>query len=105
MPMRTGDNVFDALIFGEGHPLGRTILGPKENIRTFSRNDFAMYLKRNYTPANTVVCIAGSFSSPKVLAKIKREFGGLKKAEGPRIVPFKTAHNAPRLALKEKKAH
>ena len=103
MPMRTVDNVFDALIFGEGHPLGRTILGPKENIRTFSRNDFAMYLKRNYTPANTVVCIAGSFSSPKVLAKIKREFGRLKKAEAPALVPFIAAQNAPRIAIKEKK--
>src|ERR1700690_1528108 len=98
MPMRTGDNVFDALIFGEDHPLGRTILGPEENIRTFSRNDFAMYLKRNYTPANTVVCIAGSFSSPKVLEKIKREFGRLKKAEAPALVPFIAAQNAPRIA-------
>src|ERR1700690_1252920 len=45
MPMRTVDNVFDALIFGEGHPLGRTILGPKEKIRAFSRKDFTEYLK------------------------------------------------------------
>ena len=30
MPMRIVDNVFDALIFGKEHPLGRTILGPKK---------------------------------------------------------------------------
>ena len=71
MPMRIVDNVFDALIFGKEHPLGRTILGPKENIRAFGRKDFTEYLKRNYTPANTVVCVAGSFSSAKVLTKIK----------------------------------
>ncbi len=29
MPMRTVDNVFDELLFGKEHPLGRTILGPK----------------------------------------------------------------------------
>src|SRR3989344_3818719 len=78
MPMRTVDNVFDELIFGKEHPLGRTILGPKENIRAFTRKDFATYLKRNYTPLNTVVCVAGSFDEKKVLAKIKKEFGGLK---------------------------
>src|SRR3989338_6062781 len=53
MPMRTIDNVFDALIFGNEHPLGRTILGPKENIRSFKHKEFHTYLKRNYTPANT----------------------------------------------------
>ncbi len=103
MPMRTIDNVFDALIFGVEHPLGRTILGPKENIRTFSRTDFSTYLKRNYTPANTIVSIAGSFSTPKVLAKIKKEFGRLKKSESPALVPFIGDQEAPRVSIKEKK--
>ena len=103
MPMRTVDNVFDALIFGEEHPLGRTILGPKENIRAFTRNDFTTYLKRNYTPANTVVCIAGSFSSPKVLAKIKKDFGGLASQNPPALVPFMGRQDAPRISIKEKK--
>src|SRR3989344_3264479 len=35
MPMRTVDSVFDALMFGREHPLGRPILGPKENIMRF----------------------------------------------------------------------
>jgi len=58
IPMRTVDNVFDALLFDAEHPLGRTILGPKENIKRFSRKDFAAYLKRNYTSHNTVVAVA-----------------------------------------------
>jgi predicted Zn-dependent peptidase len=103
MPMRTVDNVFDALIFGVEHPLGRTILGPKENIRAFSRKDFTEYLARNYTPANTVVCVAGSFSPAKVLAKIQRDFGRLKKREAPPLVPFAGIQDAPRIAIKEKK--
>ena len=102
MPMHTIDNVFDALIFGAEHPLGRTILGPKENIRSFSRKEFTTYLKRNYTPANTVVCIAGSFSTPKVLAKIKRDFGGLTSQDAPGLVPFIGAQSAPRVSIKNK---
>ena len=103
MPMRTVDNVFDALIFGTDHPLGRTILGPKENIRAFKRKDFDSYLKRHYTPANVVVCIAGSFNEKKVLAKIKKEFGKLKHGEHITPVPFAAKQSAPRVAIKEKK--
>src|SRR3989344_3359410 len=103
MPMRTVDNVFDALMFGREHPLGRTILGPKENIMRFSRKDFAIYLKRNYTPLNTVVCVAGTFSKKKVLAKIKKDFGGLKHGNPPNFITFSSEQNAARVAIKEKK--
>lgn len=102
MPMRTVDNVFEALLFGE-HPLGRTILGPKDNIRAFTRNDFTSYLKRHYTPGNTVVCVAGSFSSKKVLAKIQREFGKLIHGDPIQPIPFSAKQDAPRIAIKEKK--
>ncbi len=103
MPMRTVDNVFDALIFGEDHPLGRTILGPKENIRAFTRKDFAAYLKRNYTPANTVVCVTGSFNEKKALTKITKDFGRLKRTLAPQYTPFGPIQVAPRVAIKEKK--
>ena len=103
MPMRNIGDVFETLIFGEEHPLGRTIAGPKENIRRFSRKDFITYLKRNYTPENTVVCVAGSFSTPKVLAKIRKEFGRVKKAEQPALVPFTETQNEPCIFIKQKK--
>ena len=103
MPMRTVDDVFDALIFGREHSLGRTVLGPKENIRTFTRKDFAAYLKRNYTPVNTVVCVSGSFAEKKVLAKITKEFGGVTHGNPPNFITFSSAQDAPRVAIKEKK--
>ncbi len=103
MPMRTIDNVFDELIFGGEHPLGRTILGPKENIRAFMRKDFASYLKHHYTPENTVVCVAGAISPNKVLTAVKKSFGRIKKSAGPKFVPFEAKQISPRVAIKEKK--
>lgn len=103
MPMRTVDNVFDALMFGETHPLGRTILGPKENIRTFTRKDFAAYLKRNYTPLNTVVCVAGSFDEKKVMAKIKKDFGKLAHGNPPDFIRFASQQSEPQISIREKK--
>ena len=102
MPMRTVDNVFDALIFGQEHPLGRTILGPKDNIRSFKSREFREYHKHNYPPANTVVCVAGAFSQKKVLAKIKRDFGRIKSATAPEYMGFIPEQQAPRIAIKEK---
>ncbi len=103
MPMRTVHDVFKALIYGADHPLGRTILGPKKNIRAFSREDFKKYHRSNYTPGNTVVCIAGSFDAKKVLAKITRDYGKLKAAPAPEYVPFVDSQDTPRVAIKEKK--
>ncbi len=103
MPMRTVDNVFEELLYGKEHPLGRTILGPKENISSFTRKDFAAYLKRNYTPLNTVVCVAGSFDEKRVLAKIEKEFGGLAHGNPPNFITFVSDQSKPRVAIKEKK--
>lgn len=103
MPMRTVGDVYDALFYGKDHPLGRTILGPKENIRTFERKDFESYLRRHYTPANTVVCIAGSFDGNKVLRKLSREFGSLKPGQHMDPIPFAKVQDEPRVAIKEKK--
>ena len=103
IPMRTVDNVFDELIFGKEHPLGRTILGPKENIKSFTRKEFSAYLKRNYTPLNTVVCITGAFDEKKVLVKIEKEFDGLTHGNPPNFISFSSEQNEPRIAIKEKK--
>ncbi len=103
MPMNTVDNVFEALLYGNEHPLGRTILGPKENIRSFKKGEFARYLKRNYTSTNTIVSIAGNFSQEKALRKIKKEFGHLKPSPAPEYLASAESQHAPRIAIKEKK--
>lgn len=103
MPMRGIHEIFDALIFGADHSLGRSILGPKENIRTFSRNDFARYRRSHYTPANTVVCVAGAFSEKEILAKITREYGKLTPAPSPTYVPFTGSQSAAQISIKHKK--
>lgn len=103
MPMRTVGEVFEELFYGKDHPLGRTILGPKENIRTFKRKDFDSYLKRHYTPSNTVVAIAGKFDEKKVLAKIQKDFGVLKHGNPVSPLPYTHSQSEPRVKIKEKK--
>lgn len=102
MPMRIVDNVFDALLYGESHPLGRTILGPKENIRAFKRKDFIEYLRRNYTPLNTVVCIAGAFDAQAVLRRVRKDFGKIPQGNPPDYIRFASEQSAPRVAIRHK---
>lgn len=103
IPMRTVDNVFEELLFGKDHPLGRTILGPKENIRAFTRKDFVSYRKQQYNAASSVVCVAGNFDEKKTLEKIARAFKRLPKAHPSSPVFFAERQEAARVAIKEKK--
>lgn len=103
MPMRTIDNIFDAAFFGDEHPLGRTILGPKENIRSFTRKEFTDYRAKHYGPTNTVVCVAGAFDEKRVIAKVERTFGHLTPTPASMPVMFESLQVAPRVRIKEKK--
>ena len=51
----------------EGHPLERPVLGTRESIRAMSRDDIAGYWRRRYTPASTVVAMAGSLDHEEVV--------------------------------------
>ncbi len=46
--------------FGE-HPLGRSILGTEETLRRVTREDLFGFAEANYTPARTVVSVAGAY--------------------------------------------
>lgn len=56
------------------HPLGQTILGPKNNIERFERSDIQKYMSVNYTPSNIVISIAGHFDPEKAAELIEKYF-------------------------------
>lgn len=47
--------------------MGRTILGPEENIKRFSRDDLLAYLQKMYTAKNMVVSVAGNFDEDRLM--------------------------------------
>ncbi|WP_281887556.1 pitrilysin family protein [Paenibacillus sp. YYML68] len=58
--------------FGE-HRLGQTIIGTQQNLEPMTRDTLKSYMKEQYTPANTVVAIAGNIGDD-VLQLIERHF-------------------------------
>jgi len=59
--------------------LGYTILGPKENIINFSREDIHSYMKNNYTLNRLVISVAGNFNEKDLMQYINKYFGKREK--------------------------
>ena len=70
----------------DGHPLGRTILGPSDNVKRFTANDVKKYIADNYTADRIVVSVAGNISIGKSDELVKKYFM-------PRLAEKKSAGN------------
>jgi predicted Zn-dependent peptidase len=58
-----------------GQPLGRTILGPAENIRTFTRAQLKAFMDKHYHAGNLVVSVIGNVDEQQVLANLEKTVG------------------------------
>ncbi|KAI9885863.1 MAG: hypothetical protein M1823_002342 [Watsoniomyces obsoletus] len=58
-------------------PLGRTILGPKENILSIQRDDLVGYIKQNYTADRMVLVGAGGVPHQQLVELAEKHFSGL----------------------------
>ncbi len=57
-------------------PLGRTILGPKENVRSFTPEVLRSYMKTNYAANNTVVVAVGNIKHENFVNMVKSRMNG-----------------------------
>lgn len=58
-------------------PLGRTILGPRQNIRDITRTELVNYIKTNYTADRMVLVGAGGVPHEKLVELAEKHFSGL----------------------------
>jgi len=75
-PVKYINDLWEKLLYGD-QPAGWEVIGEKENILKFKREDFLKYLKEHYCSQNTVVAIAGNFNQKEALNKIKNYFQGI----------------------------
>lgn len=55
-----------------GHPLGEPVIGRRQTIRRFTRDQILDYCRRYFRPDRLVVAIAGSFDARRCTAAIRR---------------------------------
>ncbi|XP_052119728.1 mitochondrial-processing peptidase subunit beta isoform X1 [Frankliniella occidentalis] len=67
----------------QGTPLGRTILGPTENIKSISRDDLQDYIKTHYKAPRVVLAGAGGVDHNELVKLAETHFKKLDTIDGP----------------------
>ena len=85
MPHRHVQDLFTSLLYGD-QPAGWNIAGTRENVKSFTRNDFVEYKHAHYVPKATTVVVAGKVSAKDVEKEVAKIFGTLKNhAKAPKL--------------------
>ena len=100
-PMRQVADNFVTLLYGD-QPAGMPIAGPKENIRTLTREDFIQYRKDHYVPEATVVVISGAVEQDVAMEKVKAIFSGMEKNPKKGKLPVSESQSEPMLHIAKK---
>src|SRR3989338_3891989 len=72
------DDISRPLIW-PGNPLGFSVIGTKENIEKFKRDDLVSHYEKFYTPSNMLLCVTGHVTRHEVLEYAELALGHLKK--------------------------
>ena len=72
------DHLHSTAFMGTG--LGKTILGPEENIRNLSKTDLVDYIKTHYTSNRFVIAGAGAVDHKELVDLTEQHFGKLPSA-------------------------
>ncbi len=87
-------------MFGK-QPLGQTILGPRELIASYTREDILAFRARHYSPMNTCVAIAGNFDLNQVKDLMAQRFGDWTGGAG-EIFPVNAVNQNPQTLTADK---
>ncbi|WP_120502240.1 pitrilysin family protein [Roseovarius sp. EL26] len=67
------------------HPLGRTILGPEDRVRSFSREDLERFIAQQYQPGQMILSAAGAVDHDTLVAAAEQLFGDMQAS--PVVIP------------------
>lgn len=93
------EEIFEDLLF-KGSTLGKPIAGPREVIKTISRQNLYQYYQNHYYNGNAVIGVAGNFSEAKLQTLLKKYFPISKKQARNKIEKVgRFAQAQPRIKL------
>ncbi len=109
-PMLYIGELWKSLLYGD-QPAGWDVAGTKETVSKITRKQILDYMKSQYVASNTIVCIAGNFSSARSLNQVKKCFANIntnqprnkaaviEKQEKPQLAIFPKQTDQTHLAL------
>lgn len=101
-PVMTIEDIFEAAVFGDHHPLGWNIAGPRSVIRKVSRTTLLKYRDRYYHAKNMLIVIAGRL--PATLNRdIQSHFKSVRSLRStPKAKPYRAGAATHTIQLKYK---
>jgi zinc protease len=76
------ETYFNRYLYG-AHPYGRPAAGDERSLAAITRDDVARFYQSYYTPANTILAVAGDFNSAEMERMLADKFGAWKSAASP----------------------
>ena len=73
-PSTVAEYLIDRAAFGEEHPLGRTVLGPEENLRGFTRAGIVAFRERRWAGARGGAFLVGNLDHLPQEAELQERF-------------------------------
>jgi len=77
------------------HPYGHMVIGHQADLERITRDDLYAHYRHFYTPDNAILCAAGDFDTREMLAKIEKEFGGIKPSARKKLLPASAPSTPP----------
>ncbi|MDH5442291.1 MAG: insulinase family protein [Candidatus Nomurabacteria bacterium] len=93
---------FENLLYGD-QPAGMPILGPKENIKKFTRDTFLGYRKQHYVADATTMIVAGDINHRDVVKQAQDLFADISTSRKTKKQKIKTSQKKPAVRVHYKK--
>lgn len=104
MPKRKVWEVLYEALYGDKQSAGFTVLGPKENIKNITQEDFIKFHQEHYTAARTKVIISGNIDQKSVLRQAKEMFVEIPKKKSVTLKKIQNKQKSPIIKIQEKKS-
>lgn len=103
LPKRHVWDVLAKLMYGDTPP-GRPIIGLKENIECFKRDDFLAYHRKHYEPGKTIIVVAGDVTVQSVFKEAKKIFSAPRRASPAKKEKMIEKQSSPALLIERKRS-
>jgi len=82
------DRAFQALVFGDAHPYGRSTSGTRETVDALTLEDVRTFWRTWYRPNNATLVIVGDLTVDEAQALAQRTWGGWERSALPALAAY-----------------
>jgi zinc protease len=80
-PNAISNIAYNALLYGKGHPYGKSLSGNKDSIADLKREDVVNFYESYYRPNNAALIVVGDIDAKTLIPKLEKSLAGWKAGE------------------------